>query len=71
MRYSAVNVRRFGRSKTSGSGRKHRMTTEISPTRAVLVDEQRLRLTMAVGTVKHFGFESGGLVDLYRRLVPN
>jgi ABC-2 type transport system ATP-binding protein len=28
-----------------------------------------LRLAMAAGQVEHFGFESGGLVDLYRRLV--
>jgi len=30
-----------------------------------------LRLAMAAGTVEHFGFESGALVDLYRQLVPN
>ena len=30
-----------------------------------------LRLAMEAGTVEHFGFESGGLVDLYRQLVPN
>jgi ABC-2 type transport system ATP-binding protein len=28
-----------------------------------------LRLAMAAGQVEHFGFESGGLVDLYRQLV--
>jgi ABC-2 type transport system ATP-binding protein len=30
-----------------------------------------LRLAMEAGTVEHFAFESGGLVDLYRQLVPN
>ena len=30
-----------------------------------------LRMAMAAGTVEYFGFESGGLVDLYRQLVPN
>jgi ABC-2 type transport system ATP-binding protein len=30
-----------------------------------------LRLAMEAGPVEHFGFESGGLVDLYRQLVPN
>jgi ABC-2 type transport system ATP-binding protein len=30
-----------------------------------------LRLAMEAGTVEHFGFESGGLLDLYRQLVPN
>jgi ABC-2 type transport system ATP-binding protein len=30
-----------------------------------------LRLAMAAGQVEHFGFESGGLVELYRQLVIN
>src|SRR6202521_422383 len=30
-----------------------------------------LRIAMQAGPVEHFGFESGGLVDLYRQLVPN
>jgi ABC-2 type transport system ATP-binding protein len=30
-----------------------------------------LRVAMQAGSVEHFGFESGGLVDLYRQLVPN
>jgi hypothetical protein len=30
-----------------------------------------LRIAMQAGSVEHFGFESGGLVDLYRQLVPN
>ncbi len=29
-----------------------------------------LKAAMAAGTVEHFGFESGGLVQLYRELVP-
>lgn len=30
-----------------------------------------LRQAMAAGTVEHFGFETGGLADLYRQLVVN
>jgi ABC-2 type transport system ATP-binding protein len=30
-----------------------------------------LRMAMAAGQVEEFGFESGGLVELYRQLVPN
>jgi ABC-2 type transport system ATP-binding protein len=30
-----------------------------------------LRLAMAAGTVEQFGFESGGLLELYRQLVAN
>ena len=30
-----------------------------------------LRAAMQAGPVEHFGFESGGLVELYRQLVPN
>lgn len=30
-----------------------------------------LRLAMAAGPVEHFGFESGGLAELYRQLVAN
>jgi len=30
-----------------------------------------LRHAMAAGTVEHFGFESGGLLELYRQLVTN
>jgi ABC-2 type transport system ATP-binding protein len=30
-----------------------------------------LRIAMEAGPIEHFGFESGGLVELYRQLVPN
>lgn len=30
-----------------------------------------LRIAMQAGPVEHFGFESGGLLELYRQLVPN
>ena len=30
-----------------------------------------LRQAMAAGEVEHFGFESGGLAELYRELVVN
>jgi ABC-2 type transport system ATP-binding protein len=30
-----------------------------------------LRIAMQAGPVEHFGFESGGLVELYRQLVVN
>jgi hypothetical protein len=30
-----------------------------------------LRAAQAAGPVEHFGFESGGLVDLYRQLVSS
>ena len=29
-----------------------------------------LRVAQTLGPVEHFGFESGGLIDLYRELVP-
>jgi ABC-2 type transport system ATP-binding protein len=35
------------------------------------VTQAVLRMAMKAGTVEYFGLESGGLLDLYRQLVPN